>query len=102
MVRFPRCCREGMHALGLAVVVLTWFIAPAFAQAPQTNADQAPGDIKRAEKAAPFDARKLKGSVQNELGQARERLNQDGAKLPADITPQERESARKVRTVLVH
>jgi hypothetical protein len=49
-----------------------------------------------------LDAQKLQGNIQEELARVRERLHSDVAKLPAENTPQQLESARKVRTMLTH
>ncbi|MGZ9066625.1 MAG: mechanosensitive ion channel domain-containing protein [Burkholderiales bacterium] len=88
-----------------ALVALAWLLCPpvGHAQLPDPLKGQAAG--KGLEKPAPFEPQKLKAHVEKELRQLRERLLSDQAQdqpVPADIAPEERDEARKARTMLAH
>jgi small-conductance mechanosensitive channel len=100
MLRFPGSVRHRVHGCAFAAFVLAWLacLPIAFAQqAPDPKAKP-----RGLQKSPPFEPEKLKASIEKELQAARERLRRNALKPPADITPQESDSARKARAMLVH
>lgn len=89
-----------VHGGVVAAFALAWLSCAALAQPASEPKDKT--QSKAVEKSPPFEPRKLKANIEKALAEARERLRRDGLAPPPDITPQERDSARKARAMLVH
>lgn len=69
--------------------------------APVAWAQPAPTAAAPAPKPS-FDAAKLRATIGGELAQAREKLDTAAAQAPSGVSAEDRESARKAQTMLVH
>ena len=102
MVFSSRHGRDCTHVSRTAVVALTWLLLLPLAIAQPAIAPDAKTEAKGVRKPAAFEPEKLKGSVESALAEIRARTQKGVAQTPAQVTSEERESARKARAMLVH
>src|SRR5262245_1051341 len=98
--RRGRDCTRGSV---IAVLALAWLLCPLPTGAqPTSSSPEAKSETKGARKPPAFDPEKIKGNVAKALAEIRTQTEKNVAHIPAQVSSEERESARKARAMLVH